>query len=88
MARQRGNPNWMRPDYSVQVVPRLTEFEQLVAELELRPDQYVDSTRLRQWAQRHKNDKFIPESLLKAWGFHIDGEEVAEYRGRHPSLAA
>ena len=41
-------------------------------EFKLQPDQYLRSTRLREWARRNKNSKFIPESLLQAWGFEID----------------
>jgi hypothetical protein len=37
--------------------------------LNLQPDQYVHSELLREWAFRNKNSKFIPEFLLKAWGF-------------------
>ena len=54
------------------VVPTVTSFEAAVKELKLQPDQYVRSTRLREWARRNKNSKFIPESLLQAWGFETD----------------
>ena len=36
------------------------------------PDQYLRSTRLREWARRNKNSKYIPEALLEAWGFEIE----------------
>jgi len=51
------------------VGPTVTSFEDAVKELELQPDQYLHSTRLREWARRNKNSKFIPEPLLQAWGF-------------------
>jgi len=51
------------------MVPTATSFEQAVKELKLQPDQYLRSKRLREWARRNKNSKFIPESLLQAWGF-------------------
>ena len=41
-------------------------------EFKLTPDQYVRSTRLREWARRNKNSKYIPEALLEAWGFEIE----------------
>jgi hypothetical protein len=47
----------------------VTSFEEAVKELKLQPDQYLRSTRLREWARRNKDSKFIPESLLQAWGF-------------------
>ena len=54
------------------VVPTVSAFEEAVRELKLQPDQYVHSKRLREWAWRNKNSKFIHESLLQAWGFETD----------------
>jgi hypothetical protein len=54
------------------VTPTITEFEQVVREFKLQPDQYLRSTRLREWARRNKNSKYIPEPLLEAWGFEIE----------------
>ena len=53
-------------------MPTVTEFEQVVREYKLTPDQYLRSTRLREWARRNKNSKYIPEPLLEAWGFEIE----------------
>ncbi len=50
----------------------ITEFEQVVREFNLQPDQYIRSIRLREWANRNKNSKYIPEPLLEAWGFEIE----------------
>ncbi len=72
MARRRGNPNWGKPEPIGPVTPTITEFEQVVREFKLQPDQYVRSTRLREWARRNKNSKYIPEPLLEAWGFEIE----------------
>ena len=69
---RRGNPNWGKPVPFGPVIPTVTSFEEAVKKLKLQPDQYVGSTRLREWAQRNKNSKFIPESLLEAWGFEAD----------------
>ncbi len=70
MVKRRGNPNWGKP----QIVgpPAITEFEQVTREFKVRPDQYIRSTRLREWARRNKNSKYIPEPLLEAWGFEIE----------------
>ena len=54
------------------MVPTVSAFEEAVKELKLQPDQYVQSKSLREWAWRNKNSKFIPESLLQAWGFETD----------------
>jgi predicted metal-binding protein len=72
MAKRRGNPNWGKPEPIGPVVPTITEFEQVVHEYKLSPDQYLRSTRLREWARRNKNSKYIPEPLLEAWGFEIE----------------
>src|ERR1700737_721125 len=72
MAKRRGNPNWGKPEPIGPVTPTVTEFEQVVREYKLSPDQYLRSTRLREWARRNKNPKYIPEPLLEAWGFEIE----------------
>src|ERR1700686_445798 len=72
MAKRRGNPNWGKPEPIGPVVPTITEFKQVVHEYKLSPDQYLRSTRLREWARRNKNSKYIPEPLLEAWGFEIE----------------
>jgi hypothetical protein len=72
MAKRRGNPNWGKPEPIGPVVPTVTSFEQIVREFKLSPDQYIRSTRLREWARRNKNSKYIPEALLEAWGFEIE----------------
>ena len=54
MAKRRGNPNWGKPEPIGPVVPTVTSFELVVKEYKLTPDQYVRSTRLREWARRNK----------------------------------
>jgi hypothetical protein len=61
MAKRRGNPNWGKPEPIGPVVPTVTSFEQIVKEFKLSPDQYIRSTRLREWARRNKNSKYIPD---------------------------
>ena len=53
MAKRRGNPNWGKPEPIGPIVPTVTEFEQVVKEYKLTPDQYLRSTRLREWARGH-----------------------------------
>ena len=54
-----------------EVVPTL-HLGALLNLFKLTPDQYIRSTRLREWARRNKNSKYIPEPLLEAWGFEIE----------------
>ena len=72
MTKRRGNPNWGKPEPLGLVTPLITEFAQIVREFDLQPDQYIHSIRLREWANRNKNSKYIPEFLLEAWGFEIE----------------
>lgn len=69
MAQQRGNPNWGKPEPFGLFVPATTEFEQKAREFKLKPDQYLSSELLHGWVERNRNSKYVPESLLKAWGF-------------------
>jgi hypothetical protein len=54
-----------------------TSFDHLVAILGLRPDQYKDSLTLKEWARRHKDEKYVPTDLLKHWGFSVAEEDEA-----------
>jgi len=47
-------------------------FEHLAAMLGLSPEQYKDSTVLREWARKNKNDRYVPSELLQTWGFTVD----------------
>ena len=72
MAKRRGNPNWGKPEPIGPVVAPVPSCALVEKEYKLTPDQYVRSTRLREWARRNKNSKYIPEALLEAWGFEIE----------------
>jgi len=72
MAKRRGNPNWGKPEPNGPMIPTITEFEKVTHEFNLVPEQYITSTRLREWASRNKNSKFIPEHLLQEWGFEVE----------------
>jgi hypothetical protein len=72
--KRRGNPNWGKLG-SGPVGPVVTEFEKTAEEYKLMPDQYLQSSELREWARRNRNSKFIPEALLEAWGFEIEAPD-------------
>lgn len=69
MARA-GNPNWGKDVPTEE--PTKTMFELEVEKLGLAPDQYIFSEELRVWAASHRNTRYIPEPLLKAWGMLPD----------------
>lgn len=47
-------------------------FEQVVKELGLSPEEYRNSTPLKDWVRRNMDEKYVPSWLLKAWGFERD----------------
>ena len=65
-----GNPNWGKPYVPVPCLP--TEFEQKVERLGLCPGEYQASPRLRSWCQKHANQSYVPEYLLKLWGIKVN----------------
>lgn len=80
MAKRRGNPNWGKFNREEPVPPTVTEFEQVVLKFNLQPDQYLRSRRLREWAVRNRNTKYVPEPLLKAWDLELEsGLDFASY---------
>lgn len=44
-------------------------FEEVVRELNLLPEEYQNSEKLRAWVLRYKDEKYVPSDLLKALGF-------------------
>ena len=53
-----------------------TEFEKLVSRLKLKPEEYVRSKQLREWALRNMRTHFVPEDLLSAWKLQLQEEEA------------
>jgi hypothetical protein len=70
--KRRGNRAWCS-GIVAPVQPSVSEFERIVERLGLKPDEYVGSNELRQWAERNKDTRYIPERLLKAWRFSLRG---------------
>jgi len=50
----------------------VTSFDHLVQILGLDPGEYEDSTELKEWVRRNKEQKYVPTELLKRWGFTVD----------------
>ena len=73
MAKRPGNPNWGKPD-PAQWTPTISTFETLVKSLKLSPDQYENSSALKEWVRQNKDQKYVPVDLLKAWGFTVKSE--------------
>jgi hypothetical protein len=73
MVRKRGNPNWSKPDMqAAPVVP--TSFEDVVKKLRLSPQIMKAPSNSRSGCERIKTRKYIPDDLLKLWGFEVKGD--------------
>lgn len=68
--RGRGNPNWGKP--LPPVLASVTEFEVQVRRLRLAEQDYAASMELRHWCYRNRNRVYVPEWLLKEWGFQVE----------------
>jgi len=73
MAKRRGNPNWGKPDF-LPALPTTTAFESMVKSLRLAPEQYTTSATLRDWVRKNKEHRYVPQTLLEAFGFSISSE--------------
>lgn len=73
MVKRRGNPNWGKPEPFV-MSTSITSFESVAKSLGLSPDQYESSMKLKDWVQRNKDQKYVPQDLLEAWGFKAASE--------------
>jgi hypothetical protein len=71
VAKKHGNPNCGEPEQPQALTPTATEFEQMAQKLNLEPNEYVKSVHLREWAQRNRYFKYVPEPLLRAWGLRV-----------------
>ncbi|MGA9527859.1 MAG: hypothetical protein WBS24_07080 [Terriglobales bacterium] len=69
--RIKGNSNWGKPCGEIPNMP--TSFEEMVRQLELSEEEYVSSIPLKEWAKMHKDSKYVPQDLLKAWGIIAKG---------------
>ena len=73
MAKKRGNPNWGKPAAHADPVGP-TSFEEVVRKLRLSPEDYEGSLTLKEWVRKNKDQKYIPDDLLKLWDFEVKGD--------------
>ena len=71
MAKKRGNPNWGKPEVNSVPYTGTNSFEEVVKKLRLLPSEYEGSIHLQEWAQKNKDQKYVPSNLLEAWGFDV-----------------
>lgn len=64
--RNQRNSNWGQA-YGPSPITS-SSFEEIVKQLKLAEKEYKNSIALKQWAQKHKDSKYVPQDLLEAWG--------------------
>ena len=57
-----------------------TAFEQQIRKHGLDPRTCVTSKELRQWCERNRNRRYVPEWLLERWGISVDPNVSIERR--------
>jgi hypothetical protein len=68
--RKKEKRNWGKPWGDVPNTP--TSFDDMVQSLKLTEKDYQNSIPLREWAQKHKDSKYVPQRLLEAWGIEVN----------------
>lgn len=48
-----------------------TSFDEMARRLKLTEKEYKSSVPLKEWAQKHKDSKYVPQDLLEAWGIEV-----------------
>jgi hypothetical protein len=69
--KKRGNPNWGKPEVNIIPYSAASSFEEVVRKLRLSPAEYEGSIQLKAWVQKNKDQKYVPSSLLQAWGVEV-----------------
>jgi hypothetical protein len=68
--RNKVNSNWGKACGEIPKTP--TSFEEMVQRLKLSEKDYRSSAPLKEWAQKHKDSKYVPQDLLEAWGIVVN----------------
>ena len=63
--RSKVNRNWGKTCGDIPNTP--TSFEEMVRRLKLTEKDYRSSLQLREWVEKHKDSKYVPQDLLEAW---------------------
>jgi hypothetical protein len=74
MRKRHVNRNFTKPEAIGPMVFSLSSFEQVVKALNIAPEEYQHSSELKEWVRRNKDHRFVPTSLLEAFGFRVNIE--------------
>jgi hypothetical protein len=69
---RRVNKAFTNPLAFKKSLPSSNSFDEVVAGLQLSPEQYQYSLALREWVRRNKGDKYVPTEVLSTFGFEVD----------------
>lgn len=47
-------------------------FDKIATKYQLGPESYSRSDKLKTWVRKNYKSKYVPEELLKMWGFSIE----------------
>lgn len=74
MKRKPRNPTWGQPMTLTQKYgpDQVCAFDKMAEKLQLRPEQYEQSSALRAWVKTNRNRRYVPEWLLLAWNLDVD----------------
>lgn len=64
---RRGNPNWCSMG-SVRENPPVSDWERMRKSLGLTEAEAIKSREMREWATKHRHNRYVPSSALQAWG--------------------
>jgi hypothetical protein len=68
--RDKGNQNWGKVGAAIPKTP--TSFDEMVRRLNLSEKEYQSSILLKEWVQKNKDSKYVPQRLLEAWGIEVN----------------
>ena len=71
MKKKRSNPNWGKPELHSTLLVQPNSFEEVAKKLRLSPTEYESSIQLQEWARNNKDQKYVPSTLLQAWGLGV-----------------
>ena len=72
VTKKRGNPNWGKPELNTIPYAGASSFEEVVKNLS--PMEYESSIQPKDWVRKNKDHKYVPLTLLQAWGLEVKGE--------------
>jgi len=69
--RRSVNRHFTKPG-TTRLITHPSSFEQVVRAVKISPGEYRDSSELKEWVRRNKDDRYVPTEVLKVFGFQVD----------------